>query len=67
LPPACPICHKKMDSIGRGKGYRCRNCGTKSLNYEKIEVPRSLKLAYYEVPGIARRHLSKPIKLLQKL
>ncbi len=66
IPPVCPICHKKMESIGREKGYRCRICGTKSLNYEKVELPRSLTLNYYEVPSIARRHLSKPIKLMKK-
>lgn len=64
--PVCPICHRKMESIGKGKGYRCRKCKTKSFENRKIEIERPLKLTYYEVPGIARRHLSKPLKLIGK-
>ncbi len=64
--PRCPICGRKMESIGRGKGYRCRKCGIKlperAAKYKKIE---RLKPGFYEVPVIARRHLSKPIKLIQ--
>lgn len=29
-----------------------------------IEVERDLKTGFYEVPGSARRHLSKPIQLI---
>lgn len=65
VPPVCSVCHKKMESIGKDKGYRCKKCRTKSFDYEKIEISRPLKLSYYEVPVIARRHLSKPIKLMK--
>ncbi len=64
--PRCPICGRRMKSIGRGKGYRCRRCGVKlpesAAKYKKVE---RLKPGFYEVPVIARRHLSKPIKLIQ--
>jgi tRNA(Ile2)-agmatinylcytidine synthase len=64
VPPLCPVCHKKMDSIGKDKGYRCKKCGTKSFDFKKIELSRPLKPGYYEVPVLARRHLSKPLKLI---
>lgn len=56
-------CGRKMTSAGKGKGYRCKKCG-KRLGEDsaiKKEVPRKLKLGFYEVPPRARRHLSKPL------
>ena len=29
--PICPRCERNMESAGRGQGYRCRRCKTKSL------------------------------------
>jgi len=59
--PRCPKCGKRMESAGRGKGFRCRNCKTysKSKIIEKIE--RKIDVGYYEVPPSARRHLSMPL------
>ncbi len=63
--PVCPMCHRKMESIGRGKGYRCRKCGYKlpedaaEFKIEKRDLEGS-----YEVPVIARRHLSMPLKIM---
>ena len=63
--PLCPKCGRRMESIGKGKGYRCRKCGIKlpesAAKYEKVE---RIKTGWYEVPVIARRHLSMPIKLI---
>ncbi len=63
--PICPKCGRRMESIGKGKGYRCRKCGIKlpesAAKYEKVE---RIKEGWYEVPIIARRHLSMPIKLI---
>ena len=28
--PVCPDCGRAMTSVGKGKGYRCKRCGTKS-------------------------------------
>jgi tRNA(Ile2)-agmatinylcytidine synthase len=65
--PICPKCGKRMESIGKGKGYRCRKCGIKLpeevAEYKVLE--REIKEGWYEVPVIARRHLSKPIKIMQ--
>jgi len=64
--PTCPLCGKKMESIGRGKGYRCRRCGTRASEEEaKYEIlKRDVREGWYEVPVIARRHISMPLKLL---
>jgi tRNA(Ile2)-agmatinylcytidine synthase len=61
VPPKCPSCGKSMESSGRGKGYRCRRCGTKAASpiYEKMK--RSLEPGLYEVPPSARRHLARQI------
>ena len=61
IPPEC--CGRKMTSAGRGKGFKCRKCG-KRLGEDAIilkEVPRELRVGFYEVPPRARRHLSKPL------
>ncbi|MBD6955378.1 MAG: DUF1743 domain-containing protein [Thermoplasmatales archaeon] len=64
--PRCPSCGRKMESAGNGKGYRCRRCGTfvKEIKYVKVE--REIEKGFYQVPVIARRHLSKPIEFFQE-
>jgi len=59
--PKC--CNRRMTSAGKGKGYKCKKCGKKVKEKEiKLkEIPRDLKLGFYEVPPRARRHLSKPL------
>ncbi len=59
--PTCLVCRKKMESSGRGQGYRCRKCGTKAQ--EKVMEPfeRHIEEKLYSVPPIAMRHLSKPL------
>lgn len=59
--PLCPQCKRRMESAGRGQGYRCRRCKTKSAGRERIVRPRDLETGFYEVPPCARRHLSKPL------
>ncbi len=62
--PQCPDCKKRMSSIGKNAGFRCRKCGTRAEEFD-IEtklVERELEEGYYEVPVCARRHLSKPLK-----
>ncbi|MEM0214774.1 MAG: tRNA(Ile)(2)-agmatinylcytidine synthase [Archaeoglobaceae archaeon] len=61
LNPLCPRCGKRMESAGKGQGFRCRNCKTKATEKIKIEVPRTLEPGFYEVPPCARRHLTKPL------
>ncbi len=60
-PPKCPVCGKSMESVGKGKGYRCRKCGTKRASPAYEKVKRGLETGLYEVPPSARRHLAKQI------
>jgi tRNA(Ile2)-agmatinylcytidine synthase len=65
--PVCPHCNRKMESVGAGKGYRCRRCGYR-LGEEAAEyrvVERNIE-GFYEVPVIARRHLARPLKLIRE-
>ena len=61
-----PVCHcgKRMTSAGHNKGFKCKKCGYKLPNANKIvrEEKRGLiENKLYETPVSARRHLSKPI------
>ncbi|MDI6917097.1 MAG: tRNA(Ile)(2)-agmatinylcytidine synthase [Thermoplasmatales archaeon] len=62
LIPVCPKCNKKMKSIGKAQGYRCRRCGVKTKEIETKKIERKINPGFYEVPVCARRHLSKPLK-----
>ncbi len=61
--PKCPACSKAMKSTGRGKGYRCRRCGTRLPPEAAVfrTLERSIEERFYEPPISARRHLSKPL------
>ncbi len=59
--PICPQCGKRMESAGRGQGYRCRRCKTQATGPVSQISPCRLEPGYYEVPPCARRHLSKPL------
>lgn len=64
--PLCE-CGKRMKSIGKNKGYRCKACGNK-IDEESVEkklIKRNINEMFYEVPPSARRHLSKPLKLME--
>lgn len=60
--PLCE-CGKRMKSAGKNKGFKCVKCGRKIKNDSKVlvEIDRSIKKGFYEVPPSARRHLSKPL------
>ena len=60
--PTCPSCGKKMDSIGKGQGYRCRRCHIKTKDAVFEKNIRWILPGWYEPPTCARRHLSKPLK-----
>jgi len=62
--PVCEICGKKMESEGRGKGFRCKKCKTRAEKKVRVRIERDLELGYYEVPPSARRHLSKPLVMM---
>ena len=63
--PICPKCDGRMKSVGKGQGYRCRKCHTKSKEPEMKMQSRSVVPGWYEPPAAARRHLSKPLKRMQ--
>ena len=60
--PTCPQCGKRMESMGRGKGFRCKKCGFRSSRLEKVAVEskRSLKRKLYITSPRSQRHLAKP-------
>lgn len=60
--PLCQKCGRTMESIGKGQGYRCRRCHTKSNDPITRENIRWVVPGWYEPPTAARRHLSKPLK-----
>ena len=64
-PPTCPNCGKRMKSLGKRRGYRCKKCGFKlgKEAEEALEVRRQLREGFYEVPPSARRHLTKPLSI----
>jgi len=62
--PSCPECGSRMESMGRGKGYRCRRCGLRgrSLTKQAVDMERELATGLYIPPHRAHRHLTKPLE-----
>lgn len=60
--PKCPECGKRMTSVGKNQGYRCKPCHTKTKDPFTVEKTRWIVPGWYEPPTAARRHLSKPLK-----
>ena len=65
--PVCPSCNRLMVSVGKGKGYRCRQCKTKSDTPIMKKNTRWIVPGWYEPPVAARRHLSKPLKRMGEI
>ncbi|AIZ57314.1 tRNA(Ile2) 2-agmatinylcytidine synthetase TiaS [Candidatus Methanoplasma termitum] len=61
--PICQSCGRTMESIGKGKGYRCRKCHTSAETPQTEKALRWIREGWYEPPAAARRHLSKPLKM----
>lgn len=59
--PTCGSCGRRMESAGRGQGYRCRNCKTTAETRVEQPIDRDLELGWYEVPPCARRHIARPL------
>ena len=64
--PLCPICGKHMKSKGKNQGFICKSCRTTEKNAIMRKKHRTLSTGFYEVPICARRHLSKPLKRMDK-
>lgn len=61
--PRCPLCGRRMKSMGRLKGFRCPRCGHEDSEGEKtlIQLRRDLSEGLYIPPPRAQRHLTKPL------
>lgn len=61
--PLCPVCGKRMKSMGRNKGFECYKCGFHGANLTKIAIKaeRLIKAGLYVVPPRSERHLTKPL------
>jgi tRNA(Ile2)-agmatinylcytidine synthase len=58
--PSC--CGRRMESMGKGQGFRCRVCRRKSKHMVKMEINREITTGRYHVPPCATRHISMPEK-----
>jgi len=60
--PTCTQCGKRMESMGKEKGFRCKKCGFRSSSLEKVafESKRSLERKLYITSPRSQRHLAKP-------
>lgn len=64
--PVCPKCGKHMKSKGKGQGFKCVRCKTKSNETLIEKKERMIHSGFYEVPVCARRHITKPLKRMYK-
>ena len=62
--PVCPECGKRLESMGRGKGFRCKKCGVRFDGAGKVEVAveRDLRVGLYVTSTRSQRHLTKPLR-----
>ena len=62
--PRCPECGGGMESMGSGKGYRCRRCGFRGDDLSKVPVVKARRLVEgtYLPDMSAHRHLTKPFQ-----
>ncbi|PYB68806.1 tRNA(Ile2) 2-agmatinylcytidine synthetase [Thermoplasma sp. Kam2015] len=60
-----PICHKcGTRTISKGQhDFRCPKCGARYRSREFVEIKRDVSPGRYDVPVIARRHLSMPFEI----
>jgi tRNA(Ile2)-agmatinylcytidine synthase len=61
--PFCATCGKRLKSMGKNQGLRCKKCGGKFTNLKKQEsnVPRTIKEGLYVTSTRSQRHLTKPL------
>jgi tRNA(Ile2)-agmatinylcytidine synthase len=62
--PVCPECGKRLESMGKDKGFRCKKCGTRFDDARKVQtaVERDLKRGLYVTSTRSQRHLTKPLR-----
>ena len=61
--PFCPKCGKRMKSMGKNKGFRCKKCGFRDEKAEKLLIrqKRELETGLYITEARSQRHLTKPL------
>jgi tRNA(Ile2)-agmatinylcytidine synthase len=61
--PICRECGKRMESMGKGQGFRCPKCGFRSSKITKLRVEqeRGLTERLYVTSSRSQRHLTKPL------
>lgn len=66
--PVCTTCSKRMGSLGRGKGYRCKRCGERAPadSAEMKKIDRELQTGWHEPPVPSRRHLYRPVRRMTR-
>ena len=62
--PVCLDCGRRLESMGKGQGFRCKKCGRRFAEARKVqvEVERELKPGLYVTSTRSQRHLTKPLK-----
>lgn len=60
--PTCEKCHIQTKSKGSWD-FRCPSCGSKYRHANYVESVRDIAPGYYDVPVMARRHLSRPFDI----
>jgi tRNA(Ile2)-agmatinylcytidine synthase len=62
--PKCKSCGKRLESMGKGQGFRCKKCGTRHATAEKVAATadRRVKPGLYITPTRSQRHLTKPLR-----
>lgn len=62
--PVCANCRRRMESAGRGQGFRCTRCGNHDQTAVKMleHLEPELKPGLYLPPPRAQRHLTKPLR-----
>ncbi len=60
--PLCPQCGRRLESMGKDKGFRCDKCGCRSSKFTKVAVEniRELETDVYIASPRSQRHLTKP-------
>ena len=62
--PVCSDCGKRLESMGKGKGFRCKKCGARFEDAKKVRasVERELGVGLYVTSTRSQRHLTKPLR-----
>ncbi len=58
--PRCPACHRRMGSLGAGRGFRCAHCRQRAPPERRpvLRIPPEFPRGRYHPTPSARRHLA---------